>query len=494
MKKGKTSRIIFGVAFVIVFTVIVGTTVLDDTPAQPENQVTAEFQNVVNDIVLQSVIDREKFTESDNDVVTNFLDNIGLEGTEKFGIETQVAIESPDGSIETLSDIFAVSKLSVIDELGNIRNKDVIQTSFAGLSKTNDASVNIWATVKFMLDDDIIDTKRLWASTVKSQVTPLSIVSNLSFQNQDDDYVRIADIGTEKQKLQSEMTLWYDEITVYMQTNCTNCNGRDTEVKVREDKIELHEVQLTRLNVELAELNHRANVKIPVIPLSSDRAETFTFSLEDEGTSWENNSEHFYRVILTEVHANLDSDEDFKEFSWSGEYVAYEMKIIVDESVVVELDGDGNKIEIFKSDGTMSVNSITCSGWIGSVTGDRSNCRGYPSGDHDASLPTNYEFFIDGVSIGVVDNSYFESNRSSVTSCGGYPVQRCESISTGESHWNNPIIQGIPRNTDIVMKTGDGQIFEFTTPLTQQNMFIKCGVSVTSDNTFGCITNFGYES
>ncbi len=84
MKKGKTSRIIFGSALSLIFLVIVGSIVLDDAPTQPssqDNQVTAEFKAIVNEIALQSVIDKDTFTESDNDWITNILDANGLNGS-----------------------------------------------------------------------------------------------------------------------------------------------------------------------------------------------------------------------------------------------------------------------------------------------------------------------------------------------------------------------------------------------------------------------------
>ena len=66
-------------------------------------------------------------------------------------------------------------------------------------------------------------------------------------------------------------------------------------------------------------------------PTSFDRPKAFTFTLSDEGRDWEDKSEHTYRVVLTEVNANLDSNKDFKQFSWKGENIVYELKVTVDE-------------------------------------------------------------------------------------------------------------------------------------------------------------------
>ena len=184
MKKGKTSRIFFGLALSLIFTVIVGGIVLDDTPEPPDNQVSAEFQAVVDDIVLQSIIDVDEIsTTSDNNIVKNFLEESGLSITEKFGIETQIAIISPDGTnIDNESGIIGIAQtevLSVLDEDGKPRDLDTIQTTFLGITRDVEASTNISGTVEFWLDDTLIKTKRLWASTDDSNRVQLSIVDSL---------------------------------------------------------------------------------------------------------------------------------------------------------------------------------------------------------------------------------------------------------------------------------------------------------------------------
>ena len=89
--------------------------------------------------------------------------------------------------------------------------------------------------------------------------------------------------------------------------------------------------------------------------------------------------------------------------------------------------------------------------------------------------------------------SNFNFEKRQFTVCGGYPVSRCGTNTIiSVAQWENPIT-GIPRDADIVIKTGDGQIFELHTPMTQSNYFVNCIGNPGHPPPSSCTSNFGYS-
>ena len=460
-------RVVGIMGFLAIFFVII--TVPNVSQTNPiEYVVPQSAEDIVNEargITPGSIVDTDiKYTESNDSLLTQFLDSGNVDSpfaTEKFGIEIQTALFDSNQNKYLNSTVFGISELSVLDEQGRPLDLGSVQTSFAGVTRNTEKSINIWGTVKFYLDDDLIDTKELWASSSNQKSIPLFVVSGLSFVSRNADYARILQI-------ENELVSLKNEIISLGEQPCVNCSGRDTEIRIRDDKI-------NTLNLELIKLKISIDKKIPVIPSFSERKTNFTFTLSDEGRDWKDGDNHYYRVVLTNIHANIDSDNDFKEFSWNGEYVAYELKVKVDESKIVRFDSDSNNaIQIFKSDDTIHVTSPIC-------------CT-IDAGNSSPKLPVSFEFFVksSGKSLGILDNSKFVSGTFGATYCGGYPKQTCGQPILTTGHWNNPALSGIPRGTDIMVKVSDGTIIEFKTPLTQHNFLISCHVK--------CVSDFGFST
>ena len=450
----------------IVFIILTVPNVSQTNPLESVEIVPQSAEDIINEakgIATGSIVDTDvKYTESNDSLLTQFLDSSGSDlplSTEKFGIEVQTALFDSNQNKYLNSTVFGVSELSVLDEQGRVLDLGSIQTSFAGVTRNTEKSINIWGTVKFYLDDNLIDTKKLWASSTNQKSVPLFVVSNLSFVDANVDYARISTI-------EDQIISLKNEIISLGEQSCVNCNGRDTEIRIRDDKI-------TALNIELVQLKIKIDEKMPSSPSFSDRKTNFTFTLSDEGSDWKDGDDHYYRVVLTDINASIDSDNDFKEFSWSGEYVAYELKVKVDETKTVVFDIiNNNAIQIFKSDDTVFVTSPIC------CTVD--------AGASSPKLPVSLEFFVKntGKSLGVLDNNKFVSGTYGSARCGGYPVQVCSTPVATTGHWNNPALSGIPRGTDIVVKVSNGNIIEFKTPVTQHNYFISCNEKCTSDFGF----------
>lgn len=232
------------------------------------------MDQVIIDQAIQeySIIETNRvFTESDQSLVEQFLDESGLpSSSEKLAIEVQTVLFDSDQKQYPTSTIIGIPELSVTDEQGRVLDLGTIQTSFLAISANTEQQFNLDGTVKFYLDDDLIATKKIYGSDSNKQNHELSIIDSLP-------------------------------------------------------------------------------------PTSFDRPKAFTFTLSDEGRDWEDKSEHTYRVVLTEVNANLDSNKDFKQFSWNGENIVYELKITVDDLKKVVLDDQNNAISIFKDDSTIQI-------------------------------------------------------------------------------------------------------------------------------------------
>ena len=207
---------------------------------------------------------------------------------------------------------------------------------------------------------------------------------------------------------------------------------------------------------------------VPYPPIFSDRKTNFTFTLSDEGRDWKDGDIHYYRVVLTEIYAMIDSDNDFKVFSWNGENVAYELKVKVDGSKKVVLDDDNKAISVFKSDSKLKICS---SSFLYEYL--------QPRGTYEFTSGTSVAYPIkvtypDGVLIIDIPPPAPPDlgSWSELINKGIYSKSSCNSFNI------------IPRGTDIVFHM-NGKDYPVKTPLTQQNYF------ELADKT-GITTNFGY--
>ena len=475
----------FAVIFLVFLTVpnIGNTDIFESVDIIPQSA--EDIVNEAKGIGQYSVVETDElFTESNDSILQQFLDSQNIDSslaTEKFGVEIQTALFDSNGKKYLNSTTLGVSQLSVTDEQGRLLDLGSIQTSFLGFTRNIEKSTNIWGTVKFYLDDDLIDTKRIWASSSNQQKTPLFLVDSLSFVEANIDFARLPEINAQINSLKQQISVLKTEIISLSEQSCVNCNGRDTEIRIRDEKIKTFDNNITSLTSEASLLRTKLDNKFPASPIFSDRKTNFTFTLSDEGRDWIDNSDHYYRVVLTEIHANIDSDKDFKIFSWSGESIVYELKVKVDASKIVRFDSVTNKaLNIFKSDGTFSI-----SGKITSIPIAPGDYRF--SSSTTTMLPVTFELFVKNTNklLGVLDNSGFIGGRTGESWCSGYPSRTCYTTVTS-GNWVNPVITDIPRDTDLQLKSSDGSVFEFKTSESQKNYYISCDIS-------SCISNFGYS-
>jgi len=208
--------------------------------------------------------------------------------------------------------------------------------------------------------------------------------------------------------------------------------------------------------------NHELALVDSLPNTSFDRPKAFTFTLSDEGRDWQDESEHIYRVVLTQINAQVDSDNDFKSFSWTGENVVYDLKVKVDEAKKVILDENNSAIQIFKNNNTLqlcgkgSSHEVPYAGVI----------------RHYADPPDVIIRNLDGDIL--LDVKFFP-NETNPQFSGKHAYGQLWGASSCSE-----VFTGIPRGADLTIELNFGQymayqdkIFNFQTPTSQKNYFIN---------------------
>lgn len=216
--------------------------------------------------------------------------------------------------------------------------------------------------------------------------------------------------------------------------------------------------------------NYKLSILDSIPPPSFDRPQAFTFTLSDEGSDWLDQSEHTYRVVVTEINAEINSDDNIKKFSWNGEKIAYELKVKVDEKKKVVYDYTGKAISIFKDDSTIQVCGV-------------GKYQKFPYLGIRTIESTN-------PSVTVKDTSGNILAQTDGIVSHSYPVPTCNAkhcYPTISSSACTEKISGIPRDKLIVIDVllgAEKMSYTLKTPLSQKNYYLNQGLE--SDNEYKC--------
>jgi len=225
---------------------------------------------------------------------------------------------------------------------------------------------------------------------------------------------------------------------------------------------------------------------------SFDRPKAFTFTLSDEGKDWVDGSEHTYRVVVTDINAELLSNNDIEKYSWNGEKIAYELKVKLDETKKVVLNENNNAVSIFKDDSTIQI--------CGTAIVDRGSSKIHGM-SFTAFPPSVVVTDTSGLILASVDFTPLSPDF------GKTKTQKLVANSCSEK------IDGIPRGTDVIFTVttppitiltastpfsigGFSQDYPIHTPLTQFNYNIDQGLQRIYTGIKGDETNNhgGYAS
>ena len=220
---------------------------------------------------------------------------------------------------------------------------------------------------------------------------------------------------------------------------------------------------------------------------SEQEKKNHTFTLSDEGRDWVDGSEHTYRVVITKLHANANSEQDPKEFHWTGQHIAYELKVKVDEQKKVVYDYTGKAIQVFKSDNTLqlcgesAIQEIPYRGGV-SALAPPPNVK---IKDQNGIVLVSTSFNPESAKIGKFSGKHAFGQVWKISSC-------------------SDVYTGIPRDSELIFEI-DSKEYLVKTDSTQKNYYVnakfnnygsapcvkyECG---NPDSSYSVTTNFGYE-
>jgi len=225
-------------------------------------------------------------------------------------------------------------------------------------------------------------------------------------------------------------------------------------------------------------------------PPSFDRPKAFTFTLSDEGKDWVDGSEHTYRVVVTDINAELTSNKNIEKYLWHGEKIAYELKVKVDTRKIVVLNDENNPISIFKSDSTLQL----CGSASHSEARYVSLSHGFSGGtvnviEIDLDI-TDPKFNDPNYLVNAIENSNNNNNNVVATAeiskeylASKDPYRGCSAkhcYGTDSANMCNAKIDGIPRNALVKFEilNLDNNLVDtkyVITPKSQKNYYYNYG-------------------
>lgn len=221
-----------------------------------------------------------------------------------------------------------------------------------------------------------------------------------------------------------------------------------------------------------------------VPPPFDDRPETFDFTFSDEG--FVDGSTHVFRVIFRDISGTLNGNV----FDFSGEFIAYELVLTVDESKIIIVDEKGDLVPVLKSDSTLTV----CAGGERQVYKITSLKPFKASQKILPAVTTPFAIKILNSDETLIDMiNTFTSTANNV-----------EPSKTTPTKYQCKAITGLQRGTDyIIHLSGIGLDIPISLPLSQHNINLqfttlclsKCisdgGIKSVSTYTHG-VSNFGF--
>lgn len=231
---------------------------------------------------------------------------------------------------------------------------------------------------------------------------------------------------------------------------------------------------------------------------SFDRKDGFGFTFVDEIPNWADNTEHVFRVVLKKITGTASNEgEKPKILDWSGEHIAYDLKMNYDGTKLAKIEDGEVRLE-FKSDSVIS----TCG-----MGGDTFGARLYQVGNGEVTQ---------AVSSAPATSPNIEINKNSqliktIVGTNGNSGNSASSILGGSGGGGGNAcnkFESLQRNSDYTFKI-NGKEYQYKTNPTQENLFIQCilGNPIISDaggssghiyilnppNKKICTSNFGYH-
>jgi len=243
---------------------------------------------------------------------------------------------------------------------------------------------------------------------------------------------------------------------IYYKKNANVIINGDIEVYLNE---ELRGKRLLSYSGQLPANHVRLNVD-KESKLLSERTQSFTFTLADEGKNWADGSVNTLKIVLKNLKSQVIANGEIQEFDYGKDIVVYNLEMTVDQAKQVSFDENNNAISIFKNDGVFQ-----------SCVTIKEKWHGWAS---LSPLPTP-------------KIKLYDDKGMLLTEIPSIIQPQCLSYNT------------IPRNSVIKILV-DGLEYEYHTPNTKTELLLECygkngrlgGRNLDYDSV--CTSNFGYES
>lgn len=240
----------------------------------------------------------------------------------------------------------------------------------------------------------------------------------------------------------------------------------------------------------------------------SERKDGFGFTFIDEIPKWADNTEHSFRIVIRNVQGEILNDgQQPKKIEWTGEHIAYELKLLYDDTRLAVVSNNQVKLDL-KADSTISSCAMGARADYGRFmqNGIASNqvlmtYVGQPAKSPQIIIKENGNIVttVSGSNGGDSGSVIVAPNQipSSIPAMQIIPpTNKCEKF------------ESLKRDTSYVV-TIDGKDYPFRTPKTQQNYFIQCDhhqMIIGDSNPLAhsyffkgykymkCDSNFGYSN
>jgi len=269
-----------------------------------------------------------------------FLEEIGLASIDSFGVATTVTLTDIAGNEEESSSILAVPLLSFQTPEGFFPTE--LDVRFFGVIKNpQSVSLNLEGTVDFVIDQEVISTKKLFISGQirDSNNIPLNVVDIIPPPLGDRPLLFNYQFDEETIVPTEPLLLQFPRGTIYF-------SGATGNVLV----------EIPELMEAIEDLKGRIDSGI----LSSDIIGNFKFSLrqmeillsELQGTPI---TSHTFRVVIKDLTGIFVAEGKQEFIDWTGEFIAYELDFEVDKRLATIIDQDNQVISVFKNDSELAV-------------------------------------------------------------------------------------------------------------------------------------------
>jgi len=255
------------------------------------------------------------------------------------------------------------------------------------------------------------------------------------------------------------------------------------------------ELSIDNIVVESRQLKINANTIENIIPFEvrggglGITENTFNFTLAERGTNWADGSLHELILTVSNIEAQVSTGAGLNEFSRTEPIILYKLELLQDEERKTIVGESGEQISIPKDDDIISISSNSPFTYANSC--DNSGCTGIHSHER-----TTLNVIIKDSEGNIIDELITPECSSSGTSNRQKRsnVSICKEISENNfSRFTNYFFE-----INALIGGGDGKVplivmdnFNYTTPETQQNMYIHCEMVHVSVQR--CGSNIGWS-